>query len=431
MHQLSNVMHQLSNLPRRARWAVPAAAAAAVGGILAGSAISVAQTAPQLPSRTPAQLLAAVATLRSLPPLTGTVAETVSLGLPALPSAGDPVAPPSLLSGSHTIRIWYSGPAHFRLALPGSLSESDLIRNGNRAWLWDSTDNTVTRLAIPPAGPAASLPAVPLTPQQAASHALALAGQTTTLSSDSNVTVAGQAAYQLVLAPKSSGSLVGQVRIAIDARNEVPLQVQVFARGAASPAIQIGFTSVSFARPPAADFAFRPPAGATVTQADAGPGAQEAGQAAAKAVGQLGARAADPAAASSLRLIGQGWLAVASVPESALSALAGPVPHGGSGSGAVPYSHSSAQAVRSGGSGLTGLSGDGLLGALLNSAQHVSGTWGSGRLLRSSLVSVLITSKGRLLIGAVTPAVLYRAATQTGQPLAGGQQHAARRAEPK
>jgi len=49
----------------------------------------------------------------------------------------------------------------------------------------------------------------------------------------------------------------------------------------------------------------------------------------------------------------------------------------------------------------------GLLGLLLKAAKPVHGPWGSGRLLRTSLVSVLITSKGQLLAGAVTPAVLY------------------------
>lgn len=40
------------------------------------------------------------------------------------------------------------------------------------------------------------------------------------------------------------------------------------------------------------------------------------------------------------------------------------------------------------------------------------GAWGSGQLLRTSLVSVLITSKGTVLLGAVTPAVLYADAAQ-------------------
>ena len=51
-------------------------------------------------------------------------------------------------------------------------------------------------------------------------------------------------------------------------------------------------------------------------------------------------------------------------------------------------------------------------GPLLRAATPVHGSWGSGRLLRTSLFSVLITSNGRVLIGAVTPSVLYAAAAQ-------------------
>ena len=40
------------------------------------------------------------------------------------------------------------------------------------------------------------------------------------------------------------------------------------------------------------------------------------------------------------------------------------------------------------------------------------GAWGSGKLLHTSLVSVLITSDGHVLVGAVTPAVLESAAAQ-------------------
>ena len=45
-------------------------------------------------------------------------------------------------------------------------------------------------------------------------------------------------------------------------------------------------------------------------------------------------------------------------------------------------------------------------GALLKSATPVHGAWGSGQLLHTSLVSVLITNSGHVLVGAVTPAVL-------------------------
>ncbi len=71
-----------------------------------------------------------------------------------------------------------------------------------------------------------------------------------------------------------------------------------------------------------------------------------------------------------------------------------------------------------------------LFGALLNSARHVSGPWGSGRLLRTSLVSILLTSNGRVLAGAVTPGVLYHAA-QASHPPAGLWRHTASRVRPK
>ena len=257
---------------------------------------------------------------------------------------------------------------------------------------------------------------------------LAQVGPTTAVSVDSNVTVAGEAAYQLVLAPKSSRSLVGQVRIAIDARNNVPLRVQVFARGARSPAIQVGFTSVSFVRPAPANFAFRPPAGAKVTQESAGSGSQASGHA-----------ARGTSMTNGMTVIGRGWLAVAALPQSSLSSLTGT--GGSAGSDPGPFRGSSASAAPGsggpaggqGGSGSPALDGNtgAIFGAVLQSARRVSGPWGSGRLLRTSLLSVLITSQGRILIGAVTPEILYQAATQPGHALAARSHHAAVRVTPR
>ena len=243
---------------RRARWAVPAGALVVTGGVLAGSLISTAQAAPGLPARTPAQLLAEVADATT-PPLTGTVVETASFGLPSLPATGNPASLSSLLTGSHTIRVWYASPQHFRLAVPQSLSESDVIRDGSTAWLWQSTLNKVTKFTLPAHAPAKVVPQQPLTPQQAAQQVLAAVGPTTAVSVASNVTVAGQAAYALVLEPKDHRSLVGQVQIDVDARNGVPLRLQVFARGASAPAFQVGYTAIQFVTPAAADLSFTPP----------------------------------------------------------------------------------------------------------------------------------------------------------------------------
>lgn len=106
----------------------------------------------------------------------------------------------------------------------------------------------------------------PLTPQQAAQEAIAAAGLSTAVSTDPNVSVAGQSAYELVLAPKDHRSLIGQVRIAVDAANGVPLRVEVFARGAQSPAIRVGYAQIQFTAPAPSELTFTPPPGATVRQ---------------------------------------------------------------------------------------------------------------------------------------------------------------------
>ncbi len=424
-------MSSSTQLSRRLRWAVPAGAVAIAGGVLAAFLVPAAQATPPLPSRTPAQLLAAVAGRTGpLPAMTGTVVETAALGLPDLPTAGDPTSLQSLLTGSHTIRLWYADPRHVRLAVPGQLSETDLIRSGRDVWLWSSVHNQVTHLKLPASGGTAEqAPArAPLTPQQAAQQVLAAVGPTTTVSVASNVTVAGEASYELVLAPKDGRSLIGQVRIAIDARRNVPLRVQVFARGAASPAFQTGFTSIAFTQPAAANFAFTPPAGARVVQENGpAPRARAITGARVKVVPGSGGTVVPggpikmvpggpaqavpggavrvpiggpagvmtggtPGTGVGHTVVGEGWLAVAVQPVAATLPGGGPPP-GGAGAAIGPE-----------------------LGALLRAASPVSGSWGSGRLLRTSLVSVLLTNDGRLLIGAVTPEVLYSAAAKTSRP---------------
>src|SRR3984885_12795791 len=194
-----------------------AGAVALAGALTAGTMISTAQASPELPVRTPAQLLASVAGRDApLPALTGTVVETASLGLPQLPGSADPNSSTALLAGAHTIKIWYADPTHIRLAEPLTMSETDLIRNGRQGWVWQSSSNTVTRMQWParegggPGSPAAGPAPPPLPPQQAASQALKAVGPSTRVSVQRNVTVAGRPAYQLVLSPKATGSLNGR-----------------------------------------------------------------------------------------------------------------------------------------------------------------------------------------------------------------------------
>ena len=379
-------------LSRRGRWAVPATALVVTGGVIAGLSIPAAQASPALPAQTPAQLLAQVSADAKVPPLTGTVVETTSLGLPQLPQAGNPTSLSSLITGSHTVNVYYQNAQHFRLQVPSSLSESDVIRNANKVWYWDSTRNAVTEYTWPkgalkpkqaPTGPV-------LTPQQAANEILKAVGKTTVVSVQTNVLVAGEAAYQLVLAPKDHRSLIGEVVIAVDGKYGFPLRVQVFAKGAKSPAFQVGYTQLAFVTPAPGNLTFTPPPGAKVkvVHLKDGSGSKRSGQPAQSPAG--------------FGTYGSDWLTVVAFPQSDLT------PSFGTGSASSPSSSPGSTS----GMGAIGGESQAVLNALIGAAKPVHGSWGSGTLLQTSLVSMLITG-GEVYVGAVQPSVLEAAVGHT------------------
>ncbi len=155
-------------------------------------------------------------------------------------------------------------------------------------------------------------------------------GKTTVVSVEANVMVAGEPCYQLVLAPKDDRSLIGKVTIAIDGKYGVPLRFQVFAKGAASPAFQFGYTALQFTAPAAANFDFTPPSGASLTVENlTGDGQKSA--------------AGQQSGTSGFGVYGKSWLTVAEVPQADLLKGFGTVPgssgaapvNGGSGPGSV------------------------------------------------------------------------------------------------
>ena len=135
------------------RWLVPVSAAVAVlGGGLAIGAITAAADR-SLPSRSAADLLVDLQTAR-VDGLSGTVVARADLGLPAIPVPGEgSSALSALLTGTHTLRVWYSAPNHARVALMGTLNETDVITNGTDVWVWSSQENKAThRTLSAPAG---------------------------------------------------------------------------------------------------------------------------------------------------------------------------------------------------------------------------------------------------------------------------------------
>ncbi|SDJ75689.1 LolA family protein [Nonomuraea jiangxiensis] len=379
------------------RWGVPIATAAVIGAAIgAGPVIAAVSGEPVLPERTPQQLLAdaAAATGKDggLPPMSGTVQQTASLGLPALPQTGVE-SPLSLLSGSHEVKVWYGAHDKLRVAMPTQMNETNLILNGGQAWYYDSSSNTATKLTIKgEAGKQHRLPTpqpTDVTPQQVAERLLANVDQHTAVRVINNAEVAGRPAYQLVVAPKDPGSLVQEIRIALDGENYVPLQVQVYAKGSAEPAFQLGFTQVTFTPPAPENFTFTPPAGTKVEERTLG----------LDAAGQQAEQRAEHAkdVADQLKVVGDGWTSVAVVPFSPSDLAPAPTPATGSADAHDPF-------------GGGGSDPSALLDSVLKSATPVSGTWGSGKLIKTKLVTALVTDDGRLLVGAVTPEEIIEAA---------------------
>jgi len=375
------------------RWAVPAVTAVAlVGG---GSAIQGLHAIADagLPARSAARLLVDVQQAR-LNGLSGTVVQKSDLGLPSLPGIGGSggVASSnltSMISGTHTMRVWFAGPDKARMALLGTLGESDVIHNGNDVWVWASQDKTAKHYVLPAhvAGKGKTTPGmpgpagVPTSPQAAADKALAAISPSTEVTTSGTATVAGRSAYELVLTPKEATSLVDQVRIAIDGERHVPVRVQVFAKSVSDPVFEVGFSAVEFARPDAAQFAFNPPPGTKVTEGKT----PAVGKAAASS--KTNTLAPQSKSADMPTVIGKGWGSALVVKMPAPTASAGTT----SGTGAM-----------------TDKTVAGLM-KYVGMLPQVSGKWGSGHLMAGSAFSALLTDDGRLVVGAVTPEGLYAA----------------------
>ncbi|GAB2913180.1 sigma-E factor regulatory protein RseB domain-containing protein [Rhodococcus aerolatus] len=343
----------------RLRWAVPVAVAAVVaGGAALGSGTGSAAPSDLAP-RTAQELLTDLASAAPQP-LTGTVTETSDLGLPALPaSATGTLGPLTLATGTNTLRVATDGADASRVALVGQLAEYDVVRTGTDLWTWSSETSTATRTTLPArTGEQTPPDGVPTTPAEAAAQVLSRIDPTTEVGVDDAVVVAGRAARQLVLVPRDAGTLVGSVRIAVDAQTSIPLRVQVTARGAAAPALDVGFTDLTLGAPDPALLTFTPPPGATVTE---------------RTVPTAGAGRRGAAAPAAPTTIGSGWTAV--------TVLTGGDPKAADGApGPSP-----------------------LLDQLTTRVPQ-------GRLLSTALVSVLLTDDGRVLVGAVPPAALQAAA---------------------
>ncbi|MFF4210747.1 outer membrane lipoprotein carrier protein LolA [Streptomyces sp. NPDC001796] len=384
---------------RAARYVVPVTvvgvAAATIGLVpaFAGSGD------PDLPKISAQQLIEKIAK-SDVQQMSGTVTISTDLGLPNLGGLEDSLAsgalsqgeqgkggsaanPSSklleLASGTHTVRVAADGQDKQKLSLIEKAAEYSVIRNGDQVWAYDSASNQAyhaTGAGEHKSGEAAPKD-VPATPRDFADQALKAADKTTSVAVDGTAQVAGRDAYKLLIRPKQSGTTVGAISIAVDAKTGLPLKFTLTPAKGGAAVLDVGFTQVSFAKPAASTFDFTPPKGTKVTQGDD----LKAGHEGAGREAQHKDTGGTPWGSAS-KTIGEGWNAI------------------------YVFDTGSKGGVPSGSP-----SGEGAASGFLNSlGDHVTGKFGSGTVFSTRLVNALITDNGKVYAGAVTKDALVKAA---------------------
>ncbi|MDQ1038081.1 outer membrane lipoprotein-sorting protein [Streptomyces sp. V3I8] len=376
---------------------------------------------PDLPEVSAQQLIEKIAA-SDVQQLSGTVKISTDLGLPDLGGlesslggatagggggSGSSADPSSklleLASGTHTLRVASDGENKQKLSLLDKAAEYSVIHNGDEVWAYDSASNEVYHTGDASSGSADSsgkgagdrAKDVPATPGELAEEALKAADDTTSVTVDGTAQVAGRDAYKLLIKPKQSGSTVGAISVAVDAKTGLPLKFTLTPASGGAAVVDAGFTEVAFSKPAASTFDFTPPKGAKVTEGDepASGGSADKGDKHGKHdkgnKGNKGDEARPEGAGGigglggefqGLNVLGEGWGSIAR--------------------------------FDTGGEGLPSQgSGGGDAGRFLDSlGDQVSGRFGSGTVFSTRLVNALITDDGKVYVGAVTKDALVKAA---------------------
>ncbi|MBB5956221.1 hypothetical protein FHS29_002807 [Saccharothrix tamanrassetensis] len=363
-------------------------AAAAVGVIAGAAGLGVlampagAGPAPVLPDVSAESLVESVLTAEPAA-FGGAVEVSNDLGIPGIAGL------PQLSDGESKLRMWTDGGGRVRVQLPARDAERTFVDDGQTGWLWNSADQTVTKL---PHGQVAE-PKLDLDPEgqrSAPPDPVSLSREVvdrikefSDVSVDGTARVAGRSVYELVLTPKpTERTVLREVRVAVDSELRLPLRLAVLTNGTDHPAVQVGFTELNVGPQDAGLFAFTPPPGAKVEVPEVGGPTEEE-----KALAQGALAEAKP------ETHGEGWDVVltAKVPTDALAGLAE-----GQRSGREWEGRDNPENVD-------------VQGLLKQLGKQVSGPWGSGTLITTKVGGVLLADDGRVALGAVPEQVLTEA----------------------
>ncbi len=255
-------MRILSSKPAL-RWAAPLAFVLAVGGT--GLVAATASADKKLPTLSAQELLVAVQQAK-VDGLSGTVVQRADLGIPEIPGVGgeDSSEFTSLISGTHTLRVRYSGPDKARLAVHGTYGETDIFVNARDVWVWSSRDQKATHRTLS-AEQAKDRADTSDRPGRRAEDAGGGGQEGARRSHPDHHGEHRQRGRGRRAMTRTSScwnpttrSLIKQVRIAVDGDTKLPLRVQVYA-ASKKLVFEVGYTDVNFTRPDDREFEFNPP----------------------------------------------------------------------------------------------------------------------------------------------------------------------------
>jgi hypothetical protein len=177
-------------------------------------------------------------------PYVGYAESSVNLGLPVLPNLRDVS---TLLDGTTDQYVWYRSPAYWRADAITNTTESDAYQDGQVTFLWNYGSNLFTQIT---GNQPVRLPrAADLLPPALARRLLSTASAADHIARLPSRRVAGVDAVGLQLTPSDPRTTIGTIDIWADPATGLPVEVQIFTRGATQPVLTSNFLELSMHRP--------------------------------------------------------------------------------------------------------------------------------------------------------------------------------------
>ncbi|HEX4108642.1 MAG TPA: hypothetical protein VHX88_10940 [Solirubrobacteraceae bacterium] len=170
-----------------------------------------------------------------------------------------------LLSGANPLmggasgRLWASG-GEVRLELQSAHGDDEIVDDGHQIELYETASNNLYRYRLPGgsstsgSGGGRSVPTV-----AHIANLLSHLSRHHLLSGATPGVTAGQPSYTVRVTPRQDGGLFGGVALSWDAARGVPLALDLYATGNASPVLSLRATSISYGPVSPSVFALDPP----------------------------------------------------------------------------------------------------------------------------------------------------------------------------